>query len=104
MNEREKLKRTFTLTVEVSETLTYDEIWPDGDAPENPTTDDVLRAFYGEDYDIYTKATTCGIGYLLENWGLEPRAHDLVVTDDRAFIERMERLKAKAGNKVVDES
>lgn len=24
--------------------LTAEEIWPDGDAPENPTTDDVIEA------------------------------------------------------------
>jgi hypothetical protein len=25
------------------ETLTVEEIWPDGDAPENPTVDDVIE-------------------------------------------------------------
>jgi hypothetical protein len=33
---------TFTITVGDEGVLTVDEIWPDGDAPENPTVDDVI--------------------------------------------------------------
>lgn len=27
-----------------SESLSIDQVWPDGDAPESPTTDDVIKA------------------------------------------------------------
>lgn len=33
--------RVFTITVEGDYELTVNEIWPDGDAPENPTAEDV---------------------------------------------------------------
>lgn len=36
-------ERTFYIEVSDSATLTVDEIWPDGDAPENPTVDDVIE-------------------------------------------------------------
>lgn len=35
---------TFNFEWGGSADLTVDEVWPDGDAPENPTTDDVLKA------------------------------------------------------------
>jgi hypothetical protein len=35
-------ERTFWFEVGDEATLTVDEIWPDGDAPENPTVDDVI--------------------------------------------------------------
>lgn len=33
----------FRIRYEIEEELTVDEIWPDGDAPENPTADDVHK-------------------------------------------------------------
>ena len=33
--------KRFTITIESTVTLLADEIWPDGDAPENPTEQDV---------------------------------------------------------------
>lgn len=36
-------KKTFRITYEVDVELTANEIWPDGDGPENPTSDDVIE-------------------------------------------------------------
>lgn len=36
-------ERTFNVHIESDMALTVNEIWPDGDAPFNPTTEDVVR-------------------------------------------------------------
>ena len=35
-------QQTFNFRIEADVDLTLDEIWPDGDAPDNPTVDDVI--------------------------------------------------------------
>jgi hypothetical protein len=55
-----------TFDVEISGvwTLQVREIWPDGDAPENPTVDDVIEVM---------KRTTHGyVSNLIRDWNLEP--------------------------------
>lgn len=44
MKERknDKGERVFVFEANCYQTLTVSELWPDGDAPENPTTADVL--------------------------------------------------------------
>ena len=42
------MQQTFSIHIDIDETLTVDEIWPDGDAPENPTADDVRVKLFGE--------------------------------------------------------
>jgi len=37
------MSKKFQIIMEVNETLDIDDIWPDGDAPENPTVKDVLN-------------------------------------------------------------
>lgn len=37
-------KLTFSITLESDNLLEAGDIWPDGDAPENPTTEDVIKA------------------------------------------------------------
>ena len=32
---------TFTIRLTIEDTLTVEQIWPDGDAPDNPTCDNV---------------------------------------------------------------
>lgn len=34
--------QTFSFRIEADVDLTLDELWPDGDAPDNPTVDDVI--------------------------------------------------------------
>lgn len=36
------MPREFTISVGDESVLSLDEIWPDGDAPENPTVQDVI--------------------------------------------------------------
>jgi hypothetical protein len=33
----------FSIDITINETYSIEEIWPDGDAPENPTVDDVVK-------------------------------------------------------------
>lgn len=40
---------TFTLEFVVSSELTLDELWPDGDAPDDPTEEDVKRLVEDQD-------------------------------------------------------
>lgn len=83
------ITRTFTISLEVSESLTVDEIWPEGDAPENPTVEDVRRALFGSKHKSVLTA--------LEDWGLlsQLRQEEVTITDDTAWRERMEALRAK---------
>jgi len=37
---------TFNFHIDIDIDLTIEEIWPDGDAPENPTVEDVEEVFY----------------------------------------------------------
>ena len=37
------VEKTFHVEITGSQTLTVREIWPDGDAPDNPTVDDVIE-------------------------------------------------------------
>ena len=39
------MKPSFHFDLDLSVTLDLDEIWPDGDAPENPTVEDVWAVF-----------------------------------------------------------
>lgn len=38
-----RMRRCFHIEVRDEALLDVDEIWPDGDAPENPTTEDVIE-------------------------------------------------------------
>jgi len=38
-----KKKKTFFFNIEVDDTFELDDLWPDGDAPENPSLDDVVK-------------------------------------------------------------
>ncbi len=39
-----KVSKSFTLSVSGEVSVSLNEIWPDGDAPENPTAQDVAKA------------------------------------------------------------
>jgi hypothetical protein len=41
-NEESGVKK-FRIRIDIEATLTVDQLWPDGDAPENPTVEDVLK-------------------------------------------------------------
>ena len=44
-------EKSFTITFDGSATLTVDEVWPDGDAPANPTLLDV----HASDQEVYVQ-------------------------------------------------
>lgn len=55
-------KEKFTIQVESFNELCIDEIWPDGDAPENPTAEDVARRIQED---------CLNAGDLLQEWNLD---------------------------------
>lgn len=61
------MKKRFRFTLHADCTLGVDEIWPDGDAPENPTLQDVLEVAeaYGWDPD-----DADGMAQLMSEWNM----------------------------------
>lgn len=59
-------RKSFTIEIGDEASLTENEIWPDGDAPENPTTDDVIAQI---------KATTSGAGDFRVSWGFDTHVY-----------------------------
>lgn len=45
--------KKFRFTIISESVLTIDQIWPDGDAPENPTADDAARQFWSCGRDLF---------------------------------------------------
>ena len=47
-------EKLFAVEIDGVINLSVDEIWPDGDAPENPTTEDVVQRMrdYGDARDL----------------------------------------------------
>jgi hypothetical protein len=68
------MSKRFIFEVQTNHILSVDEIWPDGDAPENPTVEDAKEVFlsYCYDHDILGG---------LEEWNLAIDKHDLTVTE-----------------------
>jgi hypothetical protein len=60
--------KRFRIVMHVNEVLTADAIWPDGDAPENPTAEDVRKKI----------ESTCGWEGIVGDWSLP---QDCEVTD-----------------------
>lgn len=63
--------KKFRITFTVDTFLGVDAIWPDGDAPENPTADDVRELI--DDHG--------GIVRVIEDWNLANRNDDYDVTE-----------------------
>lgn len=74
----------FELKLNYSKTFSAEEIWPNGDVPENPTVEDVRKAV------IDSKE--------LWKWDLEPTVNDVTVKDISAELERMKKLREKLVN------
>lgn len=53
-------RNSFMVTLEGDHALTVDQIWPDGDAPENPTSEDVEMVL--AEYSVLE---------LIRDWNLE---------------------------------
>jgi hypothetical protein len=81
------MKLTFTIEINISESFTVDDIWPDGDAPENPTADDVRALFLKKAHNVHQTCT---------DWGLEIRKEDVHITaDDPELFERLKDAQAR---------
>ncbi len=66
-------KKSFGFSISAELSLDVEEIWPDGDWPENPTVDDVLKVI-----------AQCGGKYrVLSDWDLANDL-DLMVSDDKS--------------------
>jgi hypothetical protein len=66
--------KRFIFSVQVDHVLSIDDIWPDGDAPEDPTPEDAREVFlnYCCDHDILGG---------LESWNLVIDKHDLHIAE-----------------------
>lgn len=69
----EHSEKRFIFSVQFDQVLSIDEIWPDGDAPENPTADDAREVFLANTYGH--------IGDKLIDWNIAPVADDLYVCE-----------------------
>lgn len=83
------MPKTFTIEISVCESFTIDEIWPDGDAPPDPTADDVMAVFLKNPYDVHR---TC------KDWGLEVRKENVQVTmhDPEALQRQLDQARERA--------
>jgi len=43
----EQVEQKFAVDIDGAVTLTVEEVWPDGDAPDNPTAEDVAKRMRG---------------------------------------------------------
>lgn len=75
-------QKTFSIRIPSDFDLTVDEIWPDGDAPENPTPEDVKKVI-----------EKCGgILTVIRDWDLLSNK-DYEVKDVTLSTEVLERLR-----------
>lgn len=82
--------KSFTIEIHMEESLTVDEIWPDGDAPENPTAEDVKKVFVkGHEYNIHSRCA---------DWGFEISKDDVIITDENAdeLLRMLDEAKKRA--------
>jgi hypothetical protein len=52
---------TFRISISIDEYFTKEELWPDGDAPENPTAKDIV--------ELIRKCG--GVKRIIEDWNLD---------------------------------
>lgn len=69
------ITKKFTISFEFSDVFDYDQIWPNGNAPENPNTKDVL--------DVIRKEGS--FTNFINNWNLTD-AIDLSISDERQYL------------------
>ena len=69
---REQGEVGFFITVESDSFMTYEDVWPDGNIPENPTAQDVLEAMK-KDGDKWT---------VISDWGLNDREINIHHSDN----------------------
>lgn len=74
------MKKTFNITLKIESSLTVDEIWPDGDAPENPTKEDVLFEMK-ESISSHSPLEGENAVLLVKEWNLDQDAGQLEIEE-----------------------
>lgn len=64
--------KRFEFSFLVNHTLSADQIWPNGEVPENPSAEDARQQFLNTCYSVVDG---------MREWGIGPDADDLVVTE-----------------------
>jgi hypothetical protein len=79
----------FRIDIYVCDSFTIEEIWPEKDAPENPTVEDVKAVFFKKGFSDSAVHRTC------EDWGLCISRHDVTITADSGdeLLRRLEEAK-----------
>ena len=72
----DKASKGFNFTIDSIQWLAVADIWPDGDAPENPTVDDVLAVI----------AASGGMRQVLHDWNLDD---DIELTVDDGQVSKV---------------
>lgn len=65
--------KRFIFSIQVDHVLSVNEIWPNGDAPEDPTVKDVFNEFL--------KDCSGHIAGRMTEWNIAPTKHDLFITE-----------------------
>lgn len=81
------MMKRFRISIDIDAVLSVDELWPDGDAPANPTRD-----------DVFALIDKCGGLSVIEDWNLvEDSGIAVSEVDDgchRALVDRLRQLSA----------
>lgn len=64
--------KRFVFSFLIDHTLSADQIWPNGEIPENPSAEDARQAFLDTCYSVIDG---------MREWGIGPDADDLIVTE-----------------------
>ena len=76
------MSQRFVFELRIEDSLTIDEIWPDGDAPENPTAVDVLR-------QLQATGSNTNVLDALSAWNLDVEA-ELTITKAGDWDDKVE--------------
>lgn len=78
------MPKTFSIEINLVESFTVDEIWPDGGAPESPTVEDVRAVFLRDRRSVHQQCA---------DWGLEIRKEDVHFTvHDPKEVQKLREL------------
>jgi hypothetical protein len=78
--------KRFRISIDIESVLSVEQLWPDGDAPENPTADDVKALI-----------DKCGGIDIIEDWNLADDFDiDVTAVDDARLDALRDKLKAMA--------
>lgn len=86
-------QKTFSIEINIAESFTVDEIWPDGGAPESPTVEDVREVFFRANPNVHSRCA---------DWGLEIRKEDVHFTvHDPKEVQKLRELSRQLRERKV---